>query len=285
MTRVAVIGTGAIGTAVARKLLAAGHPVVVWNRTPERTAPLLAAGATPGTAADADLALFTMTDHAAVREHLTGDLTGKAVVSMCTGTAAEARETAALARALGAEYLDAGIQTAPEDIGTPAATILYSGSLPAFTRHRDVLALLSTPRHVGDRPDAAATWDLTLFGIWYDAQLGLLRALEAARDADIDLTEFATTAATQLGHVVTAAAATADEVRSGNHPAGPATLREHLTVVRHLIDLRSGSALGDGGLGEVASLVDGLVASGRGGDGLSAVVGPAPESVDGSACA
>ncbi|MGR6964250.1 NAD(P)-dependent oxidoreductase [Geodermatophilus sp. URMC 61] len=43
---VAVLGTGAIGTAVARALLAALREVVVWNRTRHRTAAAVEAGST-----------------------------------------------------------------------------------------------------------------------------------------------------------------------------------------------------------------------------------------------
>jgi 3-hydroxyisobutyrate dehydrogenase len=40
------LGTGLMGSAMARRLLSCGQPVVVWNRTADRTAPLTAAGAT-----------------------------------------------------------------------------------------------------------------------------------------------------------------------------------------------------------------------------------------------
>jgi 3-hydroxyisobutyrate dehydrogenase len=51
---IAVLGTGRMGDAIAHKLLSAGFAVRVWNRTPERTAPAVAAGATAAqTAADA----------------------------------------------------------------------------------------------------------------------------------------------------------------------------------------------------------------------------------------
>src|SRR5260370_892735 len=43
--RVAVLGTGIMGAAMARSLLAAGVPATVWDRPPEATAPLAAAGA------------------------------------------------------------------------------------------------------------------------------------------------------------------------------------------------------------------------------------------------
>jgi len=43
--RVAVLGTGIMGAAMARSLLAAGLPVTVWDRSAAATAPLAAAGA------------------------------------------------------------------------------------------------------------------------------------------------------------------------------------------------------------------------------------------------
>lgn len=42
---IAFLGLGRMGTPMAGRLLAAGHPLVVWNRTPERTEPLVAKGA------------------------------------------------------------------------------------------------------------------------------------------------------------------------------------------------------------------------------------------------
>jgi 3-hydroxyisobutyrate dehydrogenase len=42
---VAVLGTGIMGSAMARNLLTAGLPTTVWDRSPEVTAPLAAAGA------------------------------------------------------------------------------------------------------------------------------------------------------------------------------------------------------------------------------------------------
>lgn len=54
MSAIAFLGLGRMGTPMARRLLAAGHELVVWNRTAERTAPLAAEGArVAGTAAEA----------------------------------------------------------------------------------------------------------------------------------------------------------------------------------------------------------------------------------------
>lgn len=278
--RVAVIGTGAIGSALARRLLSGGHDVTVWNRTEGRATELVAAGALPARSvreavSSSTLVFLTLKDYAAVEQCLTRldmELSGQTIVGMYTGTPSEARLAAQRVISRGAHYIDAGIQASPEMIGTDAATILYSGSRHAFEQHKETLELLSKPRFVGETPEAAAVWDLALFGVWYDAQLGLLRALEVARDAGIDVVEFSHTASAQLGHVVTAVSATVSEMQQATYPAGPADLNEHLTVVRHLIDLRAGRRLGDGGLPDVAARIEVLIAEGRGAEGLTATV-------------
>ena len=45
VTRVAVLGTGIMGSAMARRLIVANIPTTVWDRSPSATTPLLAAGA------------------------------------------------------------------------------------------------------------------------------------------------------------------------------------------------------------------------------------------------
>jgi 3-hydroxyisobutyrate dehydrogenase len=69
--RVAIIGTGTMGAAMARSLLRAGLPVDAWNRTPERTAPLTDLGAVSHptaaqAAAGADVVLTMLPDAATV---------------------------------------------------------------------------------------------------------------------------------------------------------------------------------------------------------------------------
>jgi 3-hydroxyisobutyrate dehydrogenase-like beta-hydroxyacid dehydrogenase len=64
-------GIGRMGLAMARNLLAAGFPLVVWNRTAERCAPLVDAGASvaaePTGLAAADVVVTMVSDGQAVR--------------------------------------------------------------------------------------------------------------------------------------------------------------------------------------------------------------------------
>ena len=56
MARIGFLGTGIMGAPMARNLMEAGHQLAVYNRTAEKTAPLVDAGArhaeTPAAAAD-----------------------------------------------------------------------------------------------------------------------------------------------------------------------------------------------------------------------------------------
>ena len=45
MSDISMIGLGAMGTALAKAQVKAGHEVTVWNRSPQRMAPLVALGA------------------------------------------------------------------------------------------------------------------------------------------------------------------------------------------------------------------------------------------------
>jgi 3-hydroxyisobutyrate dehydrogenase-like beta-hydroxyacid dehydrogenase len=68
---VAFIGLGKMGVAMAANIRRAGHPLVVWNRSPDKAAPLVALGAklaeTPAAAAaDADIVISSLADDGAV---------------------------------------------------------------------------------------------------------------------------------------------------------------------------------------------------------------------------
>ena len=72
MTKISVLGLGAMGSRMAANLLKAGHPVTVWNRTPAAAASLVSAGATQAVtpreaATDADFIISMVRDDEASR--------------------------------------------------------------------------------------------------------------------------------------------------------------------------------------------------------------------------
>src|ERR1700748_2403847 len=105
------LGLGVMGSAMARNLVAAGHEVLAWNRSPEPLAELVEAGARgadgpAAVAAEADLVISIVSDDAALREVLGGPdgaiaaaRPGSLVIDMSTVSPALARELAAEADA------------------------------------------------------------------------------------------------------------------------------------------------------------------------------------------
>ncbi|MEM8768578.1 MAG: NAD(P)-binding domain-containing protein, partial [Pseudomonadota bacterium] len=71
--KIALLGSGAMGSRMGARLLDAGQTLTVWNRTPEKTQHLVAAGArtaaTPAEAASgADTVIAMVRDDQASRE-------------------------------------------------------------------------------------------------------------------------------------------------------------------------------------------------------------------------
>jgi len=75
--QVAFVGLGKMGLAMAANLQRAGYPLVVWNRSAEKAAPLTAVGAslakTPAAAARApDIVISSLADDASLRAVVSG---------------------------------------------------------------------------------------------------------------------------------------------------------------------------------------------------------------------
>ncbi|MFD7701964.1 NAD(P)-dependent oxidoreductase [Streptomyces caelestis] len=227
-TSVTLLGLGAMGTALARTWLAAGHPVTVWNRTPARSAPLAAEGAEVADGVAAAVAANTLVvvcllDDASVEETLAGaDLTGRDLVNLTTGTPAEARARAEWARGRGARYLDGGIMAVPPMVGVPEAGgyVFYSGSRELFERHRETLGVPLGTRYVGADAGFAALHDVALLSAMYGMFAGTAHAFALIRKEGIDPASLAPLLADWLTAMAPSVHRTADQLRSGDYTEG-----------------------------------------------------------------
>ena len=75
--KIAFVGLGKMGAAMAANVRRAGHPLVVWNRSSDKASPLLELGATlaksPAAAvADADIVISSLADDGSVRAVVSG---------------------------------------------------------------------------------------------------------------------------------------------------------------------------------------------------------------------
>lgn len=227
-TSVTLLGLGAMGTALARAWLAAGHPLTVWNRTPARAAALAAEGArVADSAAEAvaanTLVVVCLLDDASVDEALAGaDLAGRDLVDLTTSTPARARALAEWARERGARHLDGGIMAVPPMIGVPEAGgyVFYSGSRDLFERHRETLGVPAGTTYVGEDAGFAALHDVALLSAMYGMFAGAAHAFALIRKEDIDPASLAPLLADWLVAMAPAVHETADRLRSGHYTGG-----------------------------------------------------------------
>ncbi|MFF1511477.1 NAD(P)-dependent oxidoreductase [Streptomyces sp. NPDC058326] len=196
---VTLLGLGAMGTALARTWLAAGHPLTVWNRTRARADALAAEGAKAADSASAAVAasplvIVCLLDDDSVGTALDGvDLTGKDLVNLTTTTPAQARARAAWAEERGARYLDGGIMAVPPMVGIPEAGgyVFYSGSRELFELHQEALAVPVGTTYVGEDAGFAALHDVALLSAMYGMFAGATHAFALVRRENIDPVAFA----------------------------------------------------------------------------------------------
>ncbi|MCD6061607.1 MAG: 2-hydroxy-3-oxopropionate reductase [Moraxellaceae bacterium] len=155
MAHIGFIGIGLMGLPMCRRLLAAGHALTVWNRSPEKCAPLAADGAAVAAspaalAAAVDIVMLCVADTTAVCDVFRRDdgvhaglATGKVVVDFSSIAPAATRELAAAARACGAEWIDAPVSGGV--VGAEAGTlvVMAGGDIDTVEALRPVLAALA----------------------------------------------------------------------------------------------------------------------------------------------
>ncbi|WP_370185251.1 NAD(P)-dependent oxidoreductase [Rhodococcus wratislaviensis] len=175
------MGTGLMGSAVARHLLKQGHKVTVWNRTYERARHLEQHGAVAhenlgGALDDADAILTVLLDYEQTTDLLAphaAAMKGRALVNMSTGRPSEAESFAGRAANWGANYLDVAVEAYPEDIGTAHALLNCSGSGTAWhTVEPVMLALGGGAVYVGEKPGTANALDAAMAGAFHNIALG-----------------------------------------------------------------------------------------------------------------
>jgi 3-hydroxyisobutyrate dehydrogenase len=161
--KIGYAGMGIMGRGMAANLLAAGHSLIVWNRTVSRTEDLVAAGASvaespAALAAACDVVMICVSDTPDVEAVTLGDNgllrglgPGKVVVDHSSISASATRALANAVAAVGAEWIDAPVSGGSEGAANGTLAIMVGGSGDTLARVRPLLDVYaSTITHVGD---------------------------------------------------------------------------------------------------------------------------------------
>lgn len=199
MTVVGLLGTGRMGSAMARALSAAGITPLLWNRTPERAAELateLGARVLPSAAevaATADVCLSMVADEAAVADLFRGPggllegLHGGAVaVDLSTVPPSTIRSLEADVRARGAGILDSPVSGSVATATSGQLTLMVGGSEEDLARARPALEpLAKSIFHLGPLGSGAAM-KLAVNAVIFGLSNAVSEALVLAERAGIE---------------------------------------------------------------------------------------------------
>ena len=162
--KIAFLGTGLMGSHMARNILKAGFSLTAWNRTLAKAQALIADGAdVPATAAEAiaeaDIVITMLSDGPTVHDLLFDQelaaamKAGTLLIDMSSIKPSEARTHAALMRERGLHHLDAPVSGGTKGAEAGSLAIMAGGDEAVFTRAVSVLGAMGRPVRVG--PDGS----------------------------------------------------------------------------------------------------------------------------------
>jgi 3-hydroxyisobutyrate dehydrogenase len=200
MQRVAFLGLGTMGAAMAANLARAGFPVAAWNRTPGRAPELQELGVTTATtpseaAASAEIVVVCVSDTPDVEAVLFGPdgvvegaASGTLIIDCSTIAPSGSWDFAARLRERGLRMVDAPVSGGSEGARNATLTIFVGGDERDVEHARPVLnALGRTITHVG--PIGAgqavkAVNQVILAGTYLGVAEGIVLAIKAGLDVE-----------------------------------------------------------------------------------------------------
>lgn len=248
MTTIAILGTGRMGTALARAFLERGHEVSVWNRTPSRAQPLVdqgarLAGSVREAVSHAQVVVGILSDYTTSNAlvqlaEVAGALRGKTLVQLASGSPSEARAAASWAREHAVRYLDGAIMATPEFIGKPESTILYAGERALFEEHEALLGCLAgTSAHVGADPGQAAALDGALLMYMWGVLFGTLHGVAISEAEGIPLEDYLEHAKGLLPMTGAFTIETIERTMKQDYGQTQATLDTHHGALQHVLEI------------------------------------------------
>ena len=279
--RVGFAGLGTMGQAMAANLARAGFPLIVWNRSPGRSGPLVELGAREATspsglAMESDVVVICVRDTPDVAEILFGT-SGVAsgarrdllVIDCSTISPAATRSFAARLAEHGVRFVDAPVSGGSEGAQQGTLSIMVGGEAADVERARPILeAMGRTITHMGPVGAGQATKavnQVILAGTYLGVAEGIVLAMKAGLDPETVVRALSGGAAQSW--VLTNRS---ERMIRNEYPIGfkLALHRKDLGIALAMAE-ENGAALPVAGL--AAQIENGLIAAGHGDDDNSAL--------------
>ena len=277
MARIALLGTGLLGSGMVRHFLKSGTRVTVWNRTESKARALESDGATVAASpqeavAGAERVHFVLPDDAVVNRIVNQIGTAMSrealIVDHSTTLPDSTRVRAELLRAKGFRYVHAPVFMSPQMATDGVGLMLVSAAKPDYDAVRGALeGMTGEVWYLGERPDLAAAYKLFGNCMLFAIAGGLADVITMARANAIDpLEAMSVFAKFQAGNIIQARGP-----RMARGEVTPASFA--VEMARKDVGLMTSAAKGQSlvALPGVAKRMDELIAAGRGDEDLAAL--------------
>ncbi|MCB8883729.1 NAD(P)-dependent oxidoreductase [Acidisoma cellulosilytica] len=198
--KIAMLGLGAMGSALANSIINGGNDLIVWNRGVDRRESFRGKCAVAETAvaaceaAELVLCCFPSYDGALTvfdNNDIKSALKGKTLIMMGTAVPEEAVKFGAWASENGINYLDAKIATTPVEIGAETTVIFYAGRREQFDRYEGPLkSMAGRTTYVGEKIDNACLGDFAFLSVYWAGVVGSLYGAAFCSATGLDLDQY-----------------------------------------------------------------------------------------------
>ncbi|MFD0414832.1 NAD(P)-dependent oxidoreductase [Streptomyces sp. NPDC127108] len=280
-TPVTVVGLGAMGTALASAYIAAGHPTTVWNRSPEKAAPLVEQGAVHvpdirDAIAASPLTIACLTTYEATLaalEPATEALAGRTLITVNSGIPSGARAMADWAAGHGARFLDGAIKNVPAAVGAADTLHYYSGDRALFDEYEATLRVIGGDTvHLGTEPDLAALYESAVGGLLLPALLGFFQGAALVSARGLEASTLVPYTAKWLEMIISVLPQLATEIDRGSYDAPQSSIGIFHAGVADEAEVAAEAGLDARWLEPMHALLDRAVAEGRSEQSVAALV-------------
>lgn len=199
MTQIGFLGLGNMGSAIAGRLIGAGHDVRVWNRSPESAQPLVDAGATrvddPRDALACPVSFSMLANDEAAESVLTLDSlagpAGRIHVNMASISPAAADRLETVHRDAGVQYVASPVLGRPQVAAAGGLNLLVAGPDQAVEAVLPYLDVLGTRTwRFGEQPRRANATKVSVNFVILHALQAMAEGITLVESQGVEATEF-----------------------------------------------------------------------------------------------
>ena len=179
---------------------------------------------------------------------------------------------AAWAREFGAQYLDGAILAYPSHIGSTKAQILISGSVEAFSQHKELLKILGTPVFVGQSPGAAAALDCATLTSSIMASIALIHGAALCESEGVEIAQLVSMVNARLPIRAELNREIAEKIRTQRYDKPQSSVGTWAGVAKHFVHIAQENHLAHEVPRFVSQLLERAVARGLGDQEIASLI-------------